>query len=1032
MSLRPVHNAVDAPKKRRSKWWLALWVLLALILLLVLAGFWIWSQRFNIIENEIKSQLKAAGVEAQFKVTELGETAARVEDLKVFDLDKVFLEAQSAEVTYEWREAMEGEFKTLKLSGLSVDVAIDEKGRPNLSFIEALSSSDGESGATIDQVEFVDSRAVIQSPIGRLNLNFDGAYKSAQDFVVNLDLISSEIAYGDVTGAVSGPIKIVQKGQHPRYDIDLKAPRWAYKELSGQGLSLSGQGQATLSDTGIDVSGDYAASFDRFAGRAVFTDHGDISWKGLVTIPRQTSGVIEAKGDWTADVKNINMPDKARRTNLAKRLALYESLSKAPVMENFAQPLTGVLSDLLKSGNAKGAGAIVKNKISTQISLAETLSWDNQTYEIKASSIGDAPLYHYERSNEAIELTFEADLNSPWPIKIRRGILNFRSTNGRNLKGVNLFDADVTLPKTWSGRTQFGDAAILKATTAQVNYQGKGRVLSMNGRIDYDGDIPGGKVLGLKADGRLKVGGGEATNIYFTPRTETRVTMDSFETQAPWIASNVSFTLIPDETPLFQRRESGGKLSAQLTGLEADLSSLEGEQELHLSYGAARVSASIADQLQTWRVAGQNVRMTSDTIPSVDTIMEAPIADLDLVLEGGGSPRFVFTSPSADVTTPAVTAKGLSVKAEGLPEQYRVDYENGLVDLAADDLPAFQMAGFANYKDKIWAGRADSFLPFGAETPIDIDYKLENGRIYADVDVPDMNFSPRKLQPQMFIPALRGKIADVTGRATAKMHLEFAQGEPMTSSGSANLIGLNVGTLPGPITGLNSELKFSSFFPLVTDGLQTLKIDKFDPGFPLPSGEVTFETVADGVKIHSARWPLGSGQISLAPTQWIYTAEENRMELRIEDVSLGEFLGDAAGENFSATGIVNGVLPIVISGVSVEVDNGQLAVKEGGIIKFQSDQTNAASAENPMAGYAFDALKEFKYQELVAHFNGPLDGLVELRLVFEGSNPEVLGGAVFKFNVKLEGELLNIARSFQLGDRIAQEITKAIKDGSSP
>jgi len=41
-----------------------------------------------------------------------------------------------------------------------------------------------------------------------------------------------------------------------------------------------------------------------------------------------------------------------------------------------------------------------------------------------------------------------------------------------------------------------------------------------------------------------------------------------------------------------------------------------------------------------------------------------------------------------------------------------------------------------------------------------------------------------------------------------------------------------------------------------------------------------------------------------------------------------------------------------------------------------------------------------------------------------------LGGAVFRFNVNMEGELLNIARGFNLGGRIADAVKKAVSEHS--
>ena len=271
---------------------------------------------------------------------------------------------------------------------------------------------------------------------------------------------------------------------------------------------------------------------------------------------------------------------------------------------------------------------------------------------------------------------------------------------------------------------------------------------------------------------------------------------------------------------------------------------------------------------------------------------------------------------------------------------------------------------------------------------------------------------------------MRGKIADVRGPVSAQIDLEFGADRPLKSSGRAQLHSLSLGTLPGPVTGVVADLGFSSFFPLQTDGVQTLTLGSYDPGFPLTDGDVTFELIPDGIDILSARWPIGDGFVRLDPAQWRYLASENNMTLRIDKVSLGEFFKKFGNENLNATGEVDGVLPIVISGVDVKVAGGRLIVEDGGIIQYRSDQTNAAAAQNPQAEMAFDALKNFEYEELELLMDGPLGGEITLRIKFLGSNPDVLYGSQFRFNVTVTGELFNIARSFRIGP----EVLKRIKD----
>ncbi len=1024
MSLHKTNNREKRPKTRRSLWVWLLWGLLFLLLAVFLLGLWVWIQRFSLVETQLRDRLAAEGIESELSITELSKTEMKAANITLGDQGREFLKVEEIHIAYDWRELLDGKIKSFWIKNPVLDITVDRKGKPDLSFLTNGGGSGGQQVFPEDGVIIENALAHVSTPYGQIATNLDGQIMSERQYNLALNILPSSVLYGDVSADFEGPVKITQNGKSPEFELGLLATKWAYKELSGQNLRLEGKGEATPSDVGIVVSGAYKAEFDRFMGKAVGSEKGVLTWDGDLTIPRQDEGVLLADGNWALNVDHVAMPEAAKRQKLARRLMLFDSLEKAPITSDFAVPLANVVADLLSGGMVSGSGSVQKHKDTTHIYLDTPLVWENAKNAMRAKARQDLAFYDYQRAGDSLALNFDAVVKSSLPMNISNAYLEFRSTNGRNIKGANAFTGDVVIPQTWSGRTASGKALRLRPMTAKIDYNNtqnnaEKRYLNLTGKINYDGDIPGGYVTGLVTSGQVKLDLGDQTKVYFSPSGGGEITMKRYEIEAPWVAENVSLRLADQQyKPLYIRALGGGQLSTAVHDLETDLISTDGLKALHLTYDTADISAKISNTLQTWNIEGYNVLMTSDTVPSLGTVMKAETSNLTVNLKPDSAPEFTVTTPEADVETQIVQGEGLAVKVKGTPEHFKVDYADGFVKFKATDLPPVRMTGSVIFKDNIWQGKAVSFMEMargmGKDTPIDVTYSLEDGRGSADVSIPEIFFRPSGMQPQMFIPALSGKVAEVVGRADVNIHLEFAEGEPMKSSGTAKLIDMNMGTLPGPLTGVNAELKFSSFFPLVSEGLQTVTIKSFDPGFPLPDGEMTFEAVPDGLKIHSARWPLGSGFVSLDPTDWIYTAEENRMQLRIEDVSLSEFLGDVTGENFSATGSVSGLMPVVISGISVLVENGRLEVKDGGIIKFQSPQTNAAAEKNEIAGYAFDALKEFHYKELEVIMNGPLDGSLIIRLLFEGANPDVLGGAVFRFNVKLEGELLNIARSFTL------------------
>jgi len=65
-----------------------------------------------------------------------------------------------------------------------------------------------------------------------------------------------------------------------------------------------------------------------------------------------------------------------------------------------------------------------------------------------------------------------------------------------------------------------------------------------------------------------------------------------------------------------------------------------------------------------------------------------------------------------------------------------------------------------------------------------------------------------------------------------------------------------------------------------------------------------------------------------------------------------------------------------------------------------------------------EALRDFRYDELFAKLNGPLDGEVTVGMKFLGKNEKVLNGQPFAFDVTIGGELFNILRNFNSNEHI--------------
>ncbi len=1023
----PTSDAPESPPKR-GWFWRIFWAFFLLIVIVAGAvAYVLWVQRYALMEDWVKNRLEQEGFTAELSIRQVTKTQADIRSITLSAEGQKFLTANRVRVDYAWRDALEGRILKLEIEKPELMLELDASGRPTSSWFPGQDDVDKNRRPFAFPPQGVLLREAvlnIQTPFGQVKADGDAEIDSLDQFTSQLNVEANALRYGDLAAAVSGPVSLDWRDQVLNFDADLDVPRWTYKDFSGAYLDFTGAGTAQLLDQALFMDGEFGAEFVSLDVGQVRTDETKLTYAGQIKVPRQSGTVAELNGEWSGLAQGVTPTEPKRRQEVTRALTLNETLSNSPVTSHFAEDIFEILDGVLTQGDLSGGGRIEKTPGRTDVYLTDVLTWSGPKGQLKFETKEGQPFYAFGRNEKELVLKTQATLDARYDVTFDEVVIVMSSHTGRDLQGVKNFDARVRSHDAWRALTPDRLPARLAPFSVKVDYdQTVPRRMSVWGAVDYDGDIPGGYATGLRTEGRLDISAGQTLQVKFVPRRGQSIVMDRFDTVTDWYAEAVKFDLA-DDRPFFTRRpDQTAVLETAVKNITMGLSRTDQTQSMALNIASADVSADISDREQSWFVNGGPTVMTSDNMPSPGTRMTTETFDLEAVLRPDAPVMFNLVSPKADVDTELVQARGLSVTASGTPDRVLVEYENARVKfLAATELPVMPLTGNVIYQSQVWEGEAVTFLPRAQSTPIDVSYKFDGGIGTADVNIVDLPFTPSGLQPQSLISALRGKIADVDGLASAQIKLRFGVGEPMTSSGRAQLHDMSLGTLPGPMAGVNADMGFSSFFPLKSDGPQSLTMERFDPGFPLGQGEVQFQLIPDGVDIISARWPLGDGAIFLEPSEWRYLSPENRMTLRVENVSLGEFLKDVSGENLKATGSVNGTLPIVISGVNVNVVGGRLAVEDGGVIQYKSPQTDAAAAQNRQAALAFDSLKNFQYDELELLMDGPLDGEIQLRMKFQGSNPDVLYGTPFLFNVTLSGELLNIVRSFRVGPEILNQI----------
>ena len=322
---------------------------------------------------------------------------------------------------------------------------------------------------------------------------------------------------------------------------------------------------------------------------------------------------------------------------------------------------------------------------------------------------------------------------------------------------------------------------------------------------------------------------------------------------------------------------------------------------------------------------------------------------------------------------------------------------------------------------------------------VTLTHALGVGAGRADLDVPAIAFAKDRLQPDALTPLTFGVIADVNGSVSGEAHIAWTPAG-VTSTGVFRTAGTDLAAAFGPVTGIATEIRFTDLLNLQSAPGQVATIRTLNPGIPVSDGTIRYQTLPGArVKVEGGAWPFAGGSLTLDPTLLDFSAaSERRMTFHIANMAADQFLQQFDFKNLDATGIFDGVLPMIFNETGGRIEGGDLRVRPGGgTLAYVGDLSQKDLGI--WANIAFQALKSLRYQSLRVGMNGPLAGEMVTDVRFAGisqgagakSNFIVrrLQKLPFVFNIRIKAPfrgLLDSAQSFYDPKRLIQRNLPAL------
>jgi hypothetical protein len=1043
---------LKAPRSRARKIWTWIgYAVLFLVFVLVIAFLILWDRRYSIAERYVQTLLQDQGIETSLSIETLTREAIVLNDVTLTYRNEVepFFKAKRVEADFILKEALNGKMKRLRFVEADAAITLGENFQITDGWLPPQESgstggvSIPENGLFLEDVNFS-----LTTPYGSPDIALTAAIRETDQFEATVLISPTALNYEAWQAEGSARLDLTVKGNRKDIDALVRIDR-----LSGTGLNLT---DATLEVTGpleanttlpIDLNtldlhyeGTVAGTAEKIKTEGFNFETSRFVWSGNVTRNTASKIPIGLNGQLDLSTQAFSFTESTRAREVAETLTLSDALSKTPIAQHFAPSVTRSIEQLIERPSFDASVDVLLNEVGGVVSLRRPLNILRNQNELSLEAASSEPLYAWSRQQEQIELRFDASLIQPVSMALQDTAITANSDNGWQLQGISAFEALVKTAQTWRVEAE-GEAARLAPFKGKLDYNvGETyRRLFVDGSVDFDGRLPGGYVRDFKTKGRVDLtlppAGQSGLFMGFRP-SQPRITIDTLLTDTDWRLDNVAFDLVNADR-IFVLDGNDATIQSKLKNLSFEaLNSVE-NQNLSMTLQTAKADGLLDTTTlsQNWDLNFKNAQILSDTIPVAQTQIDIPAGYLSV--QRAEDIQFDFNTPSLDMSVPQGSVKDLKLSANGTLDNYTAVHSEGVFSSKLAEIPDWPLTGEVTFKDNRFDGRSTVLIPEAKNTPLTIDYQYGEGKGEAHIVLESLIFTQNGLQPQILVPAFAGKIAAVEGEVSADLNLRYTSGEPLDSDGILSVKNMSFGTAPGPVTGLNTDIRLTSLFPIETAGRQTLTVENFDPGFPLENGSVEYELVTNGVKIHNANWPIGAGAFALDPFTWTYNAPENRVVMRLNEIPIEEFLNNVGNGKLEATGTVRGEFPIVVRGLNVLVDNGYLEAKDGGIIRYAADEGDAVTYSQDEAldiirrqdtaqyrSLARDALREFAYRELTASINGPLDGDVQLGIIFDGTNKKVLNGQPFEFDIDVQGELFNILRSFNSNAQIKSEILR--------
>ena len=971
--------AVPAPPQQRRAWRKAL---LLVALLLFVALLLAWFERARIADNILARELSRRGIEARYKIEEIGTTRQVLRDVAIGS--EAAPDLTIDRLTIRIRHRLGFPVVTSVTATRPRLYGSYREGRLSFGALDPLVFGEGEEPFELPDLVLAieDGGGLLETDLGRVGLRLAGSGNLRSGFAGEIAAVAPTLA---VSGCAAEDATLYGRVRIEEQRPLLAGPlRFASLECPESGVMLAG-GAVTLdlaadrALTGVDgeaklALGASAAAEARLAG---LTGTTRFTWRERALTARYAlEGRELAAGSLSA--ARLGGEGLLRASDDFARIVLEGEVTGSGIAPGRA------LDDALASVQASGEGTLAAPLLAQiRRQLASEGSASALAARFTARVDG-------ERSAVLVPRAVLTGASGATMLSLTEGEAALVGGGAPAQLSGDFETGGEGLPRI-AGRVERSRAGALRLQLAMAEYRaGEARLavpalavtqdasgaLTLEGRLLASGPLPGGAVRDL--DLPLAGSWSNAAGLSLWPGC-TQARFASLEV-ADLTVDQDTLTLCPPRGAALVRYDQAGlRIAAGAAAL--DLAGRIGETPIAVASGPVGLA---------WPGA-LTARSLAIALGPADTASRFAISDLTAELSSDLAADIAGRIAGADISLAAVPLDLRGASGEWSYSGGRVTLSEGAFTLedrgeANRFRPLTAQGATLALEDNVITADAVLREPGtgAAITQVAIRHDFAAGAGSADLAVPGITFGD-DLQPTDLTRLALGVVALVEGTITGSGRIDWNP-QSVTSTGSFSSDNLDFAAAFGPVEGASGTVEFTDLIGLTTAPGQRIAIRTVNPGIEVYDGEVAFQ-LREGsfVDLQSARWPFLGGTLTMRPlTLSIGVAEQRGYILDIVGLEAARFVERMQLGNIAATGTLDGTIPIIFDADgNGRIEGGALASRPpGGNVSYVGQLTYEDLSV--MVNYAFDALRSLDYREMRIAMNGSLTGELVTQVALEG------------------------------------------------